>query len=74
MSHSLRVRALCGDPFMPKSIVGHWLLVCRQLRSHRAWIKEGCYAWWRHTDDLKTMQRKLAVFRSQRRTIQGEDR
>lgn len=61
--HDLRVRALYGDPYMPKSIVGYWLLVCRQLRATRAWITPYCYAWLRYTDDLKQAQRKLLEYR-----------
>lgn len=60
---NLEKRALFGDPFMPKSIVGHWLLVCRQTRALRSWIRPESYAWWRLTDDLKAQQRKLLELR-----------
>ena len=64
--HGLRVRALLGDPYRPKSVVGHWLLVCRRLRAHRAWITPGSYAWWRYTGDLQLAQKRLACFRKMR--------
>lgn len=63
MDASLQVRALCGDDFMPKSEVGHWLLACRRTRALRSWITPGAYAWLVLTDQLKIQQRKLLAFR-----------
>lgn len=64
--HALRVRALLGDKYRPKSEVGHWLLICRDIRAKRSWITTGCYAWWRYTGDLQLMQKRLAKFREMR--------
>ena len=33
------------------------------LRSHRAWIKPGSYAWWRFTDDIERARRQLILAR-----------
>ena len=63
MSDPLFVRALLGDDYRPKSIVGYHLLLCRHLRSLRACCRKGCYAWWRLTDDLKAQQRRLLEYR-----------
>jgi hypothetical protein len=64
MSNSLFARALTGDDYMPKSVVGHHLLICRYFRAMRACCREGCYAWLRLTADLKAAQRNLLEYRN----------
>lgn len=57
-----RIRAL----FPPKprtSVRGRALDACMRLRDTRAWIKPGCYAWWRYTDSIEAAQRRLVDMR-----------
>lgn len=62
MSNDARVRALF--PPKPRTTVrGKALDACMRLRDTRAWIKPGCYAWWRYTDSIKAAQRRLAAIR-----------
>jgi hypothetical protein len=62
MTNAAMIRALF--PPKPRTTVrGQMLDACMRLRDTRAWIKPGCYAWWRYTDDLKVAQYSLSVLR-----------
>ena len=62
--NKLRVRALCGDDFDARGEPRRVLLRrARYERAIRSWVTEGCYAWWRLTDDLKRTQRAMAALR-----------
>lgn len=53
-------RALFGDSLEAKNTRrGRLLLESRKIRALRAWTKDGCYAWWRLTDDLKNIQKEM---------------
>lgn len=58
------LRAFYGDDFVPKSEVGHWLLVCRRTRALLAWCTPGKYAHSSLSGQLKEQQRKLLQFRA----------
>jgi hypothetical protein len=58
----LLMRGLFGEP-LPTTARGKALWVCRRERATRAWIKPGCYAWWRFTDYLKAAQKDLLALR-----------
>lgn len=58
--HMLRVRALCGDDFESRGTFrGELLKRARHVRALRSWVKEGCYAWWRMTGELKAIQQEM---------------
>ena len=69
MSNELQKRALLGDDFKGGTPLRDALLLCRHLRAMRSWIKVGCYAWWRYSDDLHVAQRKLLEFRKNRHEL-----
>lgn len=59
-TNTLLIRALFGDPFDAHGSRRRRLLKqARHIRALRAWVKVGCYAWWRLTDDLKYIQREI---------------
>ena len=56
----LRIRALTGDDFETNGKLRRELLWrARQIRALRSWVREGCYAWWRLSDDLKRTQQEI---------------
>lgn len=52
-----------GEPAPPKSERGKLLHTIRHLRALRAWVRNGCYAWWRLTGDIEYQQKQLVALR-----------
>ena len=65
MSNDQRMRALFGDE-MPRTDTERNLLLrnARHIRALRSWVTPGCYAWFMLTDDLHSIQRKMANVRA----------
>jgi hypothetical protein len=69
---ALRIRALLGDGMPVTDTKRNKLLRnARHIRALRSWVKEGCYAWWRLTDDLRLVQKEMAATRRVREIEQA---
>ena len=62
---ALLIRSLCGEP-KPTGERAVLLWECRYIRAEQAWMKRGCYGWWRYVGYLRAQQRRLLELRKGR--------
>ena len=62
---ALLMRSLFGEP-KPAGERAILLWKCRQIRADQAWMRRGCYAWWRYVGYLRAEQQRLLEIRKGR--------